>query len=364
MAIKEVKAELLAEVGSEVRTDLSVYDITLESDQANENVYIAQISAPNMSSWNLDENVFNLKVTASTFGDSENSSSSVDKRTQDIIDTNTGTPIGDNCKLRIIENIKPTVHIVSPNANDAPTNSPQIIFKAYDCKKDETSTIKDSGIKDGTVKIILTKPDGTSTTIQEGVSGNGITEGSIEGNRYSEIYNFTYSPTTADLVQGEGTYTVSITVSDNDGNESEPAVVSFIYNANAPQITITKEVPAYVATPAVTIEGFITDTESLEGSKVYFDVYSLDNNNNVIDNKERITVVPDSANGVFKTTLELFDNCKNKIEIRAEDANHNISDQPQVVYVIVDSTIPNFKYVEVTPLENGLLKITVKIEAV
>lgn len=196
------------------------------------------------------------------------------------------------------------------------------------------------------------------------MSGNGITEGSVEGNKYSEIYNFTYSPTTADLIQGEGTYTVSITVSDNDGNESEPAVVSFIYNANAPQITITREVPAYVATPAVTIEGFITDTESLEGSKVYFDVYSLDDNNNVIDNKERITVVPDSTNGTFKTTLALFDNCKNKIEIRAEDANHNISDQPQIVYVIVDSTIPSFKYVEVTPLGNGLLQIRVKIEAV
>ena len=41
MAIKEVKAELLAEVDSEVREDLSVYDITLESSQANENIYIA-----------------------------------------------------------------------------------------------------------------------------------------------------------------------------------------------------------------------------------------------------------------------------------------------------------------------------------
>ena len=32
MAIKEVKAELLAEVDSEVKADLSVYNITLEAD--------------------------------------------------------------------------------------------------------------------------------------------------------------------------------------------------------------------------------------------------------------------------------------------------------------------------------------------
>lgn len=196
------------------------------------------------------------------------------------------------------------------------------------------------------------------------MSGNGITEGSVEGNRYSEIYNFTYSPTTADLIQGEGTYTVSITVSDNDGNESDPAIVSFIYNASAPQITITKEIPVYVATPSVAIEGYITDTESLEGSKVYFDVYSLDSDNNVVDQKERVTVTPGVIDGAFNVTLSLFDNVKNKIEIRAEDANHNISDQPQVAYVTVDSTIPNFKYVDVEPIEGGLLRITVKIEAV
>lgn len=88
----------------------------------------------------------------------------------------------------------------------------------------------------------------------------------------------------------------------------------------------------------------------------------------MIDTKERITVSP-IVNGneayFSEIPLVLFDNCKNKIEIIAEDVNGNSTENdPTYLYVTVDSTIPNFKYVDVEPIEGGLLRITVKIEAV
>lgn len=239
-----------------------------------------------MSSWNLDENVFNLKVTASTFGDSENSSSSVDKRTQDIIDTNTGTPIGNNCKLRVKEKIAPTVKITSPVGNDKSTNQPRIEFDIYDCKEGETSTIKDSGFQKGTIKILLKNVDtGFQTEVTEGVSGSIFRnpddpETPNEDKDYGKVYKFVYTPIGEHLPQ-EGRYTVSITAQDNDENTSEPAEVSFIYNAEAPTVFITKPkpFPQYIATPSLSISGYITDNGGLDGSKVHFIVKSINENN-------------------------------------------------------------------------------------
>lgn len=258
MAVKTMQATLNGQT----------YNLTLNTSTGK---YEATITAPSTSSYKQSGHYYPMSVSATD-----------DAGNTTTVNTSTAT-IGDSLKLVVKETTPPAITVTSPTANQTLTNNkPTIAF---------TVTDSDSGVNSDTISVTI---DGTKYT--SGINKTTITNG----------YSCTYVPETA---LSDGSHTVTVAATDNDGNTKTATAVTFKIDTVPPALSVTSPVDGLVTNqPTVTVTGTTNDATSspvtltINGEAVtvtsigtFSHVVTLTNGNNTI------TVVATDAAGKSTT---------------------------------------------------------------
>lgn len=218
MAIKTVKAYLNG----------TWYSLTYNSSTGK---YEATLTAPGSTSYNLDDHVYALQIKATNTAG-----------TVTTVDTSDAA-VGDALKLRVLETVKPTVSITSPGAGSYVTNNKQpIVFQLRD----------ESGGSGVDLSTLALKIDG-GAAVGGGSAGmvcNAVTNG----------YDCTYTPQTA---LSDGAHTVTIDVSDHDGNAAAQASRAYTVDTVPPVLNVTNPANNFLTnSAALTVQGTTNDATS------------------------------------------------------------------------------------------------------
>lgn len=252
MAVKTIQATLNGQT----------YNLTLNSSTGK---YEATITAPSTSSYKQSGHYYPMSISATD-----------DAGNTTTVNTSTAT-IGDSLKLVVKETTAPTITVTSPTANQTLTNNkPSIAF---------TVTDSDSGVNSDTISVTI---DGTKYT--SGITKTAITNG----------YSCTYVPGTA---LSDGSHSVVVSATDNDGNTKTTYAVSFKVDTVPPALSVTYPPEGFVTNqPTVTVTGTTNDATS---SPVTLKI-----------NGETVTV---TSSGTFSHNVTLT-NGTNTITVVATDA--------------------------------------------
>ena len=194
--------------------------------------------------------------------------------------------LGNSCKLRVEERVKPTVTIASPTSGARVTNNKQpVVFNIVD----ETGG---SGIDLNSVVVMLDDREQTSLTFETVAITNG--------------YRCTFTPGS---VLADGDHRFSAQVSDFDGNTSNAAEIVFTVDTVAPTLNITSPAEGMAtASTSVVVSGTTNDATS---SPVTLTM-ALDSGT-----AQAVTV---ASNGSFTITFSNLGHGSHKVVIVAKDA--------------------------------------------
>ena len=193
--------------------------------------WVGTITAPATTSYNLANKYYPIKIEIT------NDAGTV--VTKDATDAT----LGEALRLIVKETMKPTITLVSPSKSAYVTNNKQpITFKVVD-------EAGGSGVNLSTVKI---KVDSTTyTTSSTGMVSKGITNG----------YQFTFTPQTA---LKDGSHTITITASDNDGNAATVVSSTFTIDTVPPTLTISSPTAGLITNKtALNVTGKTNDATSV-----------------------------------------------------------------------------------------------------
>ena len=281
---------------SSVRAQVNGTWYTLTYDSTS-GAYKATVTAPGQTSFNQSGGYYNVRVeatnTAGTVGSAEG-----------------GTLAG--LRLVVKEKIAPTITVLSPSSGAFVTNNKQpVVFNIVD-------EAGGSGIK---LSSLVVKQDGTA------VASNTITTTAITNG-----YSVTYTPAAA---LSDGSHTVTIDVSDNDGNAAAQKSTTYKVDTVPPVLNVTA--------PA---EGFITATASLAVSGKTNDATSSPVSVTVALNGVAQGTVTVASDGSFSKAITLA-NGSNTITITATDAAGKTSTVTKTV--ILDTSVPKITAATITP---------------
>lgn len=257
----------------------------------------ASITAPGATSYNLTGGYYDIEVEA----------------TNDAGTTGTASAATlDGLKLVVREKVAPVITILSPSSGAYVTNSKQpVVFTVID----ETGG---SGVDPDTLVV---KQDGVSAAAST-LAKTAVTGG----------YSVTYTPAVA---LSDGSHTVTIDVSDHDGNAAAQKTTSYTVDTVPPTLNVTAPEAGLITNSAsLTVRGTTNDATS---SPVTVKV-SL----NGVD-KGAATV---SADGSFTKALTLA-NGSNTIVVTATDAAGKSSSVTRTV--TLDTSVPVIQSAAVTP---------------
>lgn len=190
--------------------------------------YEATITAPATSSYNNNDGHY-YPVTIKATDDAGNVTTKDD----------TDSALGASLRLTVQEKVAPVIAITSPTASALITNNtPTISF---------TITDDDSGVDPDTIGITID-------------SGSKITGSAITKTAITRGYSCSYTPTTA---LSDGSHTVKIDASDNDGNAATQKSVTFKVDTVPPTLSVTAPVDGTITnSSAVTVAGTTNDSTS------------------------------------------------------------------------------------------------------
>lgn len=257
----------------------------------------ASITAPGATSYNLPGGCYDIEVEA----------------TNDAGTTGTASAATlDGLKLVVKEKVAPVITILSPSSGAYVTNSKQpVVFTVID----ETGG---SGVDPDTLVV---KQDGVSA------AASALAKTAVTGG-----YSVTYTPAVA---LSDGSHTVTIDVSDHDGNAAAQKTTSYTVDTVPPTLNVTAPEAGLITNLAsLTVRGTTNDATS---SPVTVKV-SL----NGVD-KGAATV---SADGSFTKALTLA-NGSNTIVVTATDAAGKSSSVTRTV--TLDTSVPVIQSAAVTP---------------
>lgn len=280
--------------------------------------YEKTITAPNVTSYNVNTGHYypvtveakNTAGTTTTVGPSD-------------------PTVGNSLKLVVKEKVKPTISITSPGAGAYVANSKQpIVFQL----RDEANG---SGIN---LAALALKIDG-GAAIGSGATGmvcTAVTNG----------YDCTYTPQTS---LSDGSHTVTVDVSDNDGNAATQASRTYTVDTVPPVLNVTNPSNNFITNQAsCTVQGTTNDATSTP-------VTITIKLNNVDQGSVPVT------SGAFSKQLTLAVG-SNTIEIKALDA----SGQSTTVTITgtLDTSAPQITAVSIepNPVDAGatmIVKVTV-----
>ena len=212
MAIKTVRAQVNGQW----------HTLTLNPSNGH---YEAEITAPSVTSYNQPNHYYNVTVEATNDAGTTVSAS--------------GTTIP-GLQLQVRERIKPVVTITSPSNGARITNNKQpVLFTATD----ETNG---SGVD---LSSLVVKLDDVLVPSEQ-ISNSAITNG----------YSFTYTPAEA---LSDGSHTVTVDISDHDGNTADQKTTTFIVDTVAPTLNVTAPTEGYITNTAeLTVVGTTNDVTS------------------------------------------------------------------------------------------------------
>lgn len=264
--------------------------------------YEATLTAPGTTSWNLDDHVYPMQIKAkNTAG------------TEKVVGI-TDPTVGNSLKLRVLETVKPTISITSPGSGSYVTNNKQpIVFQLRDESGGSGIDITSLALKiDGGTAI------GNNAT---GMSCNSVTNG----------YDCTYTPQTA---ISDGSHTVTIDISDNDGNAATQASRTYTVDTVPPTLNITNPADNFITNnAALTVQGSTNDSTS---SPVTVTIKL-----NTVD-QGTVTV----TSGNFSKALTLA-NGSNTIVVRSTDAAGKYTEV--TVTGTLDTSVPVVSSVSIVP---------------
>ena len=257
MAIKTVRAQINGQW----------HTLTLNPSNGH---YEAEITAPSVTSYNQPNHYYNVTVEATNDAGTTVSAS--------------GTTIP-GLQLQVREKIKPVVTITSPSNGARITNNKQpVLFTATD----ETNG---SGVD---LPSLVVKLDDVPVPSEQ-ISNSAITNG----------YSFTYTPAKA---LSDGSHTVTVDISDHDGNTADRKTTTFIVDTVAPTLNVTAPT-----------EGYITNTAELTVVGTTNDVTSSPVAVKITLNSADQGAVTVNTGGAFSKQITLAEG-KNVIVITATDA--------------------------------------------
>ena len=291
MAIQQVKAQING----------TWYTLALNSSTGK---YEATITAPTVTSYNVNSgHYYPITVEATNTAGTKTT----------VNDTTSG--IGSSLQLVVKEKTKPTIAITSPGSGAFVTNSKQpIVFTL----RDETNG---SGIKITTVALKI--DSGTAiTSTSTGMVCTAVTGG----------YNCTYTPQTA---LSEGSHTVTINVSDNDGNSATQVSTTFKVDTVPPVLNVTSPT-----------DNFITNNSSLVISGTTNDSTSSPVTVTVSLNGMDTGAVTVGTNGSFSKTVTLASGSNTIIVTSTDTAGKSSS---VTLKGTLDTSAPTISAVSITP---------------
>lgn len=270
------------------------YNLTLNSSTGK---YEATITAPGKTSFNQTGGYYNVKVTATN---TAGTSGSADASSLNGL------------KLVVKERVAPVITIISPSTGAYVTNSKQpVVFTVVD----ETDG---SGIA---LSSLVVKQDGTA------VASSAISTTTVTGG-----YQVTYTPASA---LSDGAHTVTIDVSDNDGNAAAQKSTTYTVDTIPPTLNITAPTEGFItATAALTVAGTTNDATS---SPVTI-VIKL----NGVDQGS----VSVGTNGTFSKAVTLTEG-SNTIVVTATDAAGKFTAVTRTV--TLDTSVPKITAATITP---------------
>lgn len=257
----------------------------------------ATINAPGATSYNQPGGYYNVTVEA----------------------TNTAGTVGtadastlDGLKFYVEETVAPVITIISPSDGAYVSNAQQpVIFTVVD----------EAGGSGVDLDSVVVKLDGTA------VASSTITHSAITNG-----YQFTYTPASA---MGDGSHTVTVNASDNDGNAATEKSTTFKVDTVPPTLNVTSPTEGLVtATQTLTVAGTTNDATS---SPVTITI-KLNN-----ADQGQVTV---QSNGSFSKSVTLTEG-ENTIVITATDAAGKTSTITR--NVTLDTSTPVIQSASITP---------------
>lgn len=260
----------------------------------------ATLTAPSGSSFNKSGGYYNVSLSAA---DEAGNISTADATDADI---------GTNLRLVVKEKVAPTVSIVSPGASAfLTTNMPTITAQLRDA---------DSGVK---ISTLAFKLDGATVAY----NATGMTCTAVAGG-----YNISYTPQTA---LSDGAHTVTVAITDNDGNTSSTASRGFTVDTVAPVLNVT--------TPAA---GLITNQTSGTVAGTTSDITSSPVTLTIKVNGNSVGAVTVESNGSFSKAVTYTEGSNTVVIIATDSAGKTTSVTRTVT---VDTVPPEFVSVTLTP---------------
>ena len=283
MAIKQVRAQING----------TWHTLTLSGT----NTYTATITAPGTTSYNRTGGYYDVTVEATN--------------TAGTVTTQNASGLA-SLKLVVKEKVAPVITILSPTSGAYVINNKQPV----------TFTVVDeaggSGINIGSLVV---KQDNT-TVAASTITSTAITNG----------YSVTYTPSTA---LSDGSHTVTVTVSDNDGNAATAKSTTYKVDTVPPTLNITAPTNDLVTNAAsLVVRGTTNDTSSSPVT-VKITLRGADQGS--------ITV---GSDGTFTKTLTLTEG-SNAIVITATDSAGKTSSVTRTV--TLDTSLPVIKSATITP---------------
>ena len=259
--------------------------------------YTATITAPGQTSFKQSGGYYNVKVeatnTAGTVGSADATSLT-------------------GLRLVVKEKVAPVITILSPASGAFVTNNKQpVVFNIVD-------ESNGSGIN---LSTLVVKQDNTAVA-STAVVTTAITNG----------YSVTYTPASA---LSDGSHTVTITVSDNDGNAATAKSTTYKVDTVAPTLNVTAPTDKLVtASASLTVSGKTNDTTSSPVAVVI----TLNGTN-----QGTITVASD---GSFSKAVTLAEG-SNTLVVTATDSAGKASSLTRTV--TLDTSVPKVTSASVSP---------------
>ena len=281
---------------STVRAQVNGTWHTLTYDSASGS-YKATITAPGQTSYHQSGGYYNVKIEATNTAGTKGSADAT---------------LLTGLQLVVKERVAPVISILSPSNGAYVTNNKQpIVFNIVD----------ESGGSGINLNTLVVKQDGTAVT-SSAVVTTAITNG----------YSVTYTPASA---LSDGSHTVTVSVSDNDGNAATAKSTTYTVDTVPPTLNITAPADNLItAATSISVSGKTNDNTS---SPVTVTI-TLNGTG-----QETVTVGTD---GSFSKTVTLA-NGSNTIVVTATDAAGKTTSVTKTV--TLDTSVPKITSATVSP---------------
>lgn len=281
---------------SQVRANVNGtwYTLTLNRGTGK---YEASITAPGATSYNQSGGYYNVTVeatnTAGTKGTADGSTMS-------------------GLRLVVKERVSPVITILSPSSGAYVTNSKQpVVFTVLD--EDGGSGID--------LNTLVVKQDGTA-----------VASGTLQTTAITNGYSVTYTPASA---LSDGSHTVTVSVSDHDGNAATQKSTAYTVDTVPPTLNITAPADGLItSSSALNIVGTTNDATSSPVS-ITIKLNGTDQGS--------VTV---GSDGTFSKSVTLTEG-SNTIEVTATDAAGKTSVVSRTV--TLDTSVPKVVSASITP---------------